>query len=142
MTMNKLVLICCIFAITSVQAQSDVDQIKKSVNDYLEGTSYSKPDQVSRAFYEEANLFLSHKDKPIWIVPIKEYVENFVANKEKGVFNGREGKILAIDINNDIATAKTQIVFKKSDMTFIDLFLLKKIEGAWKIISKAATRTK
>ncbi|AXT61682.1 hypothetical protein D1816_15405 [Aquimarina sp. AD10] len=122
-------------------AQSDKDQINTTINKYIEGTSYNKPETIKEAFYEEANLFLSRKDNSLWIVPVKDYAAGY-EKKEKGKFNGRTGKIIAVDIENDIATAKAEILISKLDLRFMDIFLLKKIEGNWKIISKAATRKK
>ncbi len=120
--------------------QAEESKIRKTINYYIEGTSYNNPEMIQQAFYEEADLFLSHKDKPLWIVPIKKYASGF-AKKEKGKFNGRKGKILSVDIENDIALAKAEILIPNLEMRFIDIFLLKKIEDKWLIISKAATRT-
>ncbi len=122
-------------------AQSEDDQIRSSINKYLKGTSYNQPEMIKEAFYDEANLFLTHKEKKLWIVPIKEYASWF-EKKERGKFNGRIGKILSIDKENDIAMAKAEISAKDKDMRYIDIFLLKKIDGKWKIISKAATTIK
>ncbi len=119
-------------------AQSEEDQISTTINKYIEGTSYNKPAIIKEAFYTKANLFLSHKEKTIWIVPVAEYASWF-EKKEKGKFNGRVGNILSIDHENDIAMAKAEILAKGKDIRYIDIFLLKKIEGEWKIISKAAT---
>ena len=121
-------------------AQSEEEQIKTAINKYIEGTSYNKPNTIKEAFYEEANLFLSHKEKEIWIVPIKEYASWF-EKKERAKFNGRLGNILFIDQENDIAMAKAEILAKGKDIRYVDIFLLKRIKGEWKIISKAATRT-
>ncbi|MBQ4822064.1 nuclear transport factor 2 family protein [Aquimarina sp. MMG016] len=123
-----------------LSAQLEEDQIKITLNKYIEGTSYNNPEMVMEAFYEKANLFLSHKEKKLWIMPIKEYAAG-LKSREKGKFNGRTGSILSVDIENDIATAKAEILIPKGELRFIDIFLLKKIEGKWKIISKAATRT-
>lgn len=122
-------------------AQSEDDNIRSSINKYLEGTSYSKPETIKEAFYEEANLFLTHKEKKLWIVPIKEYASWF-EKREQGKFNGRTGKILSVDRENDIAMAKAEILIEGKDIRYIDVFLLKKIDGDWKIISKAATSKK
>ena len=59
---------------------------------------------------------------------------------KQGKFNGRVGKILSVDQENDIAMAKAEILTKRGEIRYIDIFLLKKIEGEWKIISKAATK--
>ncbi len=121
------------------QLQSEEDHIKTTITKYLEGTSYNQPKTIKKAFYKEASLFLTHKEKKLWIVPIAEYASWF-EKKEQGTFNGRVGKILSIDQENDIAMAKAEILAKGKDIRYIDIFLLKKIEGQWKIISKAATR--
>lgn len=124
-----------------VSAQSEKENIQVTIEKYIKGTSYNNPEIILEAFYEEANLFLTHKEKKMWIVPIKEYTSWF-EKKEKGTFNGRIGKILSIDSANDIATAKAEILIEGSNNRYIDLFLLKKIDGVWKIISKVATSKK
>ncbi len=121
-------------------AQSEEDQIKAAIQKYIEGTSYNKPDMIKEAFYEEARLFLSHKEKPVWIVSVSEYASWF-GKKEQGKFNGRVGNVLSIDQENDIALAKAEILAKGKDIRYVDIFILKKINDNWKIISKAATRT-
>jgi putative intracellular protease/amidase len=118
-------------------SQSEQALIEQCLQNYLEGTSYNEPDSISKAFYWEANLFLSHKEKPLWIVPISEYVKWFQKGKQ-GEFNGRFGRILSIETYNDIALAKAEILIPEKKQEFIDMFLLKKIQGEWKIISKAA----
>ncbi len=121
-------------------AQSEEESIKITIQKYIEGTSYNNPELIKEAFYEEAPLFLSHKDKEIWIVPIKEYA-SWYEKKEKGKFNGRKGNVLSIDQQNDIALAKAEILAEGKDTRYVDVFILKKISGIWKIISKAATKT-
>lgn len=144
-----LCLIAILTSATSSLAQSDsaappVDaedaKIRAAIQAYLHGTSYNDPELVLTAFYEEADLFLSHPERELYILPIQEYL-GFFANKEKGKSNGREGEILSVERSNDIATAKAEIRSTTNDARYIDLFLLKKLQGEWKIISKAATRT-
>lgn len=125
----------------TITAQSEKEQIKATINKYIEGTSYNKPQTIKDAFYKEANLFLSHKEKEIWIVPSEEYASWF-EKKERGKFNGRIGNVLSVDQENDIAMAKAEILAEGKDSRYVDIFLLKKIKGEWKIISKAATKTK
>ncbi len=125
----------------TITAQSEKEQIKATINKYIEGTSYNKPQTIKDAFYKEAKLFLSHKEKEIWIVPSEEYASWF-EKKERGKFNGRIGNVLSVDQENDIAMAKAEILAEGKDSRYVDIFLLKKIKGEWKIISKAATKTK
>ncbi len=119
-------------------SQSEEQAIRETLQNYIEGSSYSNPEMIQEAFYEEADLFLSKEGQEIWVLSPKEYAALF-QNREPGVFNGREGKILAIDQANDIATAKAEIRIPSRKLHFIDIFLLKKLSGEWKIISKAAT---
>jgi hypothetical protein len=38
-------------------SQSEQSLIESCIQNYIEGTSYNKPDSISKAFYSEANLF-------------------------------------------------------------------------------------
>jgi len=122
-------------------ATSENQAIKKVLNDYIQGTSYNYPDKITNAFYSDANLLLENKDKAVWRVPAKEYVSWFTKHKA-GQFTGRIGEILHIDVSGLIATAKVEIILADKNRRYIDLFLLKKIERDWKIISKTAVAEK
>ncbi len=128
-----LVLASCVLT-----AQSEEEAIRESLQCYIDGSSYNDPEKIRAPFYEDARMFLSKKDQPIYVLSPNEYAE-FFKKREKGKFNGRIGKVLSIDQENDIATAKVEILIERQNMRFVDLFLLKKLEGKWKIISKAAT---
>ncbi len=136
----KKIFFAIVFALLSNAcfSQSEHALIEKCIQNYIDGTSYNKPESISKAFYTEANLFLSHKEKPLWIVPIPEYVSWFQKGNQ-GAFNGRLGKIISIESFNDIAIAKAEILIPEKKQEFMDMFLLKKIEGEWKIISKSAS---
>lgn len=123
----------------SLFAQSEEEAIRQTLQNYIDGSSYSDPELITSAFYEGADLFLSKKDQELWVLSPKEYA-NLFKNREQGKFNGRNGKILMIDYANNIASAKAEILIPKGGLKFIDIFLLKKLEGKWKIISKAATK--
>ena len=122
---------------TSV-GQTEEDSIRESLQSYIDGSSYNDPEKIVELFYEDARMFLYHPDKPIYLLSAAEYAGLF-KKREKGKFNGRVGTILSVDQSNDIATAKVEINIDEGKMIFIDLFLLKKLQGSWKIISKAAT---
>lgn len=122
-------------------AQSEMAQIEQTLLKYINGSSYSEPEIIQEAFYEQADLFLSKEDQEIWVLSPKEYAALF-ENREKGKFNGREGNILTIDRTGNIASAKAEIKIPARDLYFVDIFLLKKLSGQWKIISKAAVKIK
>nr|WP_299071211.1 nuclear transport factor 2 family protein [uncultured Allomuricauda sp.] len=123
----------------SLFAQSEEEAIRQTLQNYIDGSSYSDPELITSAFYEGADLFLSKKDQELWVLSPEEYA-NLFKNREKGKSNGRIGKILMVDYANNIASAKAEILIPKAGLKFIDIFLLKKLEGKWKIISKAATQ--
>ncbi|MBP2616624.1 nuclear transport factor 2 family protein [Chryseobacterium jejuense] len=135
----KISILCLLLLVFGqLSGQSEQAAIQKCIENYLNGTSYNEPESISKAFYPEADLYLSHNEKPIWIVPVAEYIQWFKKG-EKGLFNGRLGRILSIEFYNDIAIAKAEILIPKKKQEFMDMFLLKKIQGEWKIISKTAS---
>ena len=137
---STLLVLLGFFVVSLAFAQTDDEkQIRITLNNYIEGSSYNQLAQLENAFAKNATLYLKNKEnKALKLSPI-EYVA-FFKGKKKGTFNGRVGKILSIDIENDIATAKAEIVVAKAKTRYIDLFLLRKVEvEGWKIISKTAT---
>lgn len=120
------------------QTTSSEKEVKKTLQNYIEGSSYSKLDVLKSAFAESAILYLTSRGVFKRLTP-EEYV-GFFKNAEQGKFNGRHGKILSVEVTKDIAAAKVEIAMPKRKWKFIDLFLLKKTDKGWKIISKTATR--
>jgi len=133
-----LVSLILVLTVGIVNAQNEEDGIRESIQKYLDGSSHNDPVKIVEPFYEEARMFLYHKDQPIYLLSPAKYAALF-EKREKGTFNGRVGKILSVDRENDIAIAKAEIVITDREMRFIDMFILKKLDGTWKIISKAAT---
>ncbi len=137
--MKTKILVSLAFLVIQLSyAQSDIIRVTETIQNYIDGSSYNTLDLLENAFAENATLYLTIRDTFRTITP-KEYMSFF--NGKEGEFNGRHGKILAIDIYEDIATAKAEILIPERNWLFIDLFLLKKTEKGWKIISKTATRT-
>lgn len=135
---NYIVLFVAVFAFQFINSQSECANVEKALHNYTEGSSYNKLEMLESAFTENATLYLTGR-KGFKLYTPKEYA-SFFKNNEAGSFNGRYAKILAIEIVKDIATAKIEISIPERKMVYIDLFLLKKFENGWKIISKTATR--
>lgn len=112
--------------------------VAKTIQNYIDGSSYTQLEKLESAFYPQATLYLTMRDG-FRKMSVKDYTSLFNPVKANQ-FNGRRGKLLEIAVVEDIARAKVSIEFSKSNMEYIDLFLLKKIAGEWKIISKTATR--
>ncbi len=133
-----IVLFVTFLAFQLVNAQSAFAAIEGTLQKYMEGSSYNKLEMLESAFTENATLYLTGRDGFKLYTP-KDYVAFFKTNKA-GAFNGRYAKVLAIEVVKDIATAKIEISIPERSMVYIDLFLLKKFENGWRIISKTATR--
>ncbi|WP_298421075.1 nuclear transport factor 2 family protein [uncultured Kordia sp.] len=128
-----------LFTIQISSAQSEHAQVEKTLQNYINGSSYNKLDLLESAFVANATLYLTGRDGDFKRYTPKEYTGFFKKGK-KGEFNGREGKVIAIEIIKDIAMAKVEIAGPNRSWVYIDLFLLKKMDNEWKIISKTATR--
>ncbi|MCE7997151.1 MAG: PQQ-dependent sugar dehydrogenase [Roseivirga sp.] len=138
--MKRILLFLLLFTstLTGLKAQSDQDQIKAVLNNFIEGTSFNYPDKVLGAFYPNTPMFLYNRADTVLIMSSERYASLY-GRKQPGTRNARYAKVLAIDIERDIASAKIETLMPNWDQRFIDLVLLKKIDGIWKIISKAAT---
>lgn len=117
---------------------ADDREVAAVIQDYLQGSSYNRADQLRRAFHPEARLYLSDQADGMREVSIAEYASWF--GKNPGQFNGRIGRLLGTQVDGGIATAKAEILVVKDQARFVDLLLLKKLGGRWQIISKTATR--
>ncbi len=137
--MNRIILIVCIALISfNAKGQSDEEKVKIPLNDYMIGTSYNYPEQIKHAFTENAMLYLTKDGKP-WPRTPESYAAGF-AKREAGKFNGRHAKLLRTKVYNDIAWAEIEIIIHSINARFIDVLILQKTDGEWKIVSKTATR--
>ncbi len=123
---------------TPLFSQTEENSVETALMNYIEGTSYNDVERINKAFYPEANLYLQKSDKKLWTVPISEY-SGWYDNKTKGEFNGRVGRIISIDQSDNIALAKAEILLPNENLRFIDMFILKKEQNKWRILSKTAS---
>ena len=77
------------------QAQSEHSFVEKTLQNYMEGSSYAKLKMLKSAFADDATLYLTNKEGLFKIYTPSEYTD-FFKNSEKGKFNGRDAKVLAI----------------------------------------------
>jgi len=113
------------------------ERITSVLNNYISGSSFNQPEQIVDAFHPQARLILQSDTRSFWPVKVDEYASWF-KKRNQGEFNGRIGEVLSIDVENDIATAKVEILIPAKKRRYVDMFLLKKIEHQWQIISKTA----
>ena len=134
--------LCCLcigMAGTARAAWLDEDEqgIAAAVQLYLNGTSFNIREDIAKAFYPSARLYLDGKENTLRELGPQEYASLF-PDEKKSQFNGRIGRLLSIDVSGGVATAKAEILLVQPGIRFIDVFLLKKIKGSWQIVSKSA----
>lgn len=131
---KSLLLLIGVFLSVSLQAQTETELITDTINDYIEGTSYGNQEQVRSAFHPDLNLYsIRNGLLNVWFG--QDYINGITEGKD----TDRKGKILSIDYENNVATAKAEIIIPNRNAPFIDYFILAKIEGKWTIIHKAYT---
>ena len=139
----RTILACCLLgsaaAGTAATANQDDNAIRETVRLYLHGTSFNVQDEINQAFHTTARLYLDGKNDTEWELSGPEYAKLF-SPETIGQFNGRHGRLIKVDVSGKVATAKAEIHIPQQGVRYVDVFLLKKIAGTWKIVSKSADR--
>ncbi|WP_340067286.1 nuclear transport factor 2 family protein [Ascidiimonas aurantiaca] len=128
-----LILTIILLVIQIANAQTDLELITATLNNYIEGTANGKPNKLKKAFHPDFNLYTITRDS-LWIRSGREYISNV----KKGEKNNRIGRIISIDYEKDAAIAKAEIIIPNWRI-FTDYFLLLKYKGEWKIVHKSYT---
>ena len=133
--MKKIfILILLTIGFQSLFAQTEIELITRTLNDYIEGTANGQPERLKNAFHPDFNLYFVGQDSlRIW--KGKEYVGNI----KEGEKNDRQGKIVSIDFENNAASATIEIDIPSRKRIYTDYLLLLKYQGTWKIIHKSFT---
>lgn len=122
------------------QQSDDLDAITQTLEQYFYGSSHSDAEKLAQAFHPDALLYLEKADTPVWQISSEEYL-SWHKDENKGRDNGRIGRVLQIDVEGNLATAKAEILIPHKQLRYVDSFLLKKVAGKWQIISKSAAGT-
>ncbi len=133
---NSFILFLLLISCQTIQAQSEFEAITKTLTDYIEGSTEGQPNRLKTAFHPDLNLYSIGKDQKLNIWSGTAYIED----TKEGKPTGEGGKIISIDFENNAAVAKVEISHPKSPSTYIDYFMLLKIEGKWTIIHKMYTK--
>jgi len=129
-----VVLLLNTFINAQAKVKSDFEQITATLTDYIEGTANGEPERLRRAFHPDFNLYAVDAKNGLLVRSGAEYI----AGVKKGEKTNRIGRIVAIDLEKDAATAKAEIVIPNWRI-FTDYFLLVRYEGSWKIVQKSYT---
>ena len=115
----------------SVTAQSEIESIKTTLNQYIDGTAIGVRTKLKNAFHPHFDLFLIAADT-LRTIKGSEYINRVESGK---VYN-RKAKIISIDYENDTAVGKIEVYFPDRNQVATDYLLLLKGNEGWKIIHK------
>ncbi len=133
--MKKLRIICLLIGAVQVSlAQTDKEAVTETLVHYIEGTANGEPERLKKAFHPDFNLYFVKNDSvSVW------KGADYIGNVKEGRKSNRIGKIVAMDITNDAATAKVEIDMPDRKRLYTDYFLLLKTQGRWQIVHKSFT---
>ena len=114
--------------------KSEIELITETLMHYIDGTANGEPDRLRKAFHPDFNLYSVTAEDSLRIWSGEDYVGRI----EEGKKSNRIGRIISIDLENDAAIAKAEILIPEWRV-FTDYFLLLKYEGSWKIVHKSYT---
>ena len=118
----------------AVSSSSDTEQVTRTLMDYIEGTANSEPARLRNAFHPDFKLYVVNEANELVIRSGEQYIMNFNNGKK----TNRVGRILSIDIDNNAAMAKVEVL-TPNQRQYTDYFMLMKYQGAWKIVQKSYT---
>lgn len=122
------------FNISAQTSDSAIAQITETIMNYIDGTANGDPEKLRKVFHPAFNLY-AVTDKDSLLI---RSGEKYISNIKPGEKVNRIGRIISIDVENNAAIAKAEIVIPGWRI-FTDYFLLMKYEGSWKIVQKSYT---
>ena len=122
------------FNVSAQTSDSAISQITETIMNYIDGTANGDPEKLRKVFHPAFNLY-AVTDKDSLLI---RSGEKYISNIKPGEKVNRIGRIIAIDVENNAAIAKAEIVIPGWRI-FTDYFLLMKYEGSWKIVQKSYT---
>jgi protease I len=113
----------------AARAQSDEDQLKATLNNYLDGIATGDTTKMGRSLYGQANLRSLNARGEISNMPVRKFISATPAGGSKGAT-----RIVSYSF---IGTAGTAVVeWEYKDFRFVDFLALLKTDAGWRIVSR------
>jgi len=130
-----LTIVLVLIGIQNTMAQSDDVLIRETLNKYITGSTGGQPELLKQAFHPDLNLYYVKNNQVATWSGVA-----YIKDTKQGHPTGEIGKILSIDYTNNAAVAKVEIANPKSEVPYIDYFMLLKTDKKWTIIHKMFTK--
>jgi hypothetical protein len=124
---------------STTETATDRDAITAVVQLYIDGSATGDASKLKQAFHPEARMYGSLGDQRL-DMPIAELYPMLEA-KPMDVDGSYEASVTAVDQVDDAAIARLEESGCWGNVSFVDFFLLARIDGSWKIVSKSFAHT-
>lgn len=133
---NLLTLLFVLTFVTAPVAQTAEETgVRAAIDQYFKGHATGSGEEMRKAFLPTAHIEGNRQGKfTSWTVD--DYVRNF-SGKPAADEASRKRTIDRVDVAGTAAMARATLVHGQT--TFVDYFVLLKVDGAWKIANKVYT---
>jgi hypothetical protein len=118
---------------------TDREAITAVVQLYIDGAADGDADKLKQAFDERAWMFGAVGDQR-FDIPITAMIE-MTAAQPMNVAGNYRATITSVASTGDAATASLEESGCWGTVSFVDYFLLSRIDGTWKIVAKSFAHT-
>ena len=115
------------------EIQADKVLITQTIDNYFEGWMTGDTTLLGKAMHSTCKL-KNVKEEKVLVFDRAKYLSFFKPRPRR---ENAGGRVLSIDITNNIAAAKCRIF--TADRLYTDYFNLMKLDGRWYIVDKIAT---
>ncbi|MFC0181100.1 nuclear transport factor 2 family protein [Pseudarcicella hirudinis] len=135
---TKQILLYLFFALTgftfSVNAQSEDDNVKACINNYLEGVTKGDTSRLNKAFHPTAMLrSINSVNGRLYDIPVR----NFIAKTPAGGVQATT-KIVSYAYIGISALATVELQF--ADFKYVDLLSMLKFGNEWRIVTRVFSK--
>lgn len=123
------------FATSAAAQGSEEAGVRAAINQYFKGHATGSGDEMRKAFLPTAHIE-GNRQGTFTSWTVDQYVKNF-SGKPAADEASRRRTIDSVDLAGTAAMAKATLVHGQT--TFVDYFVLLKVDGEWKIANKVYT---
>jgi len=134
-TVIRLAFAVLLFASPAAAQGSEEAGVRTAIDQYFKGHATGNGDEMRKAFLPTAHIE-GNRQGTFTSWTVDEYVKNF-SGKPAADEAARKRTIHSVDVSGTAAMAKATLVHGQT--TFVDYFVLLKVDGEWKIANKVYT---
>jgi Putative lumazine-binding len=130
---NSIFILAVCFGLNMKSQTQEKDLIQQTIKTYFDGWMTGDTMKLGKVMHASCHLKFM-RDNQLQVIDRKSYLSRF---KLKAKLENTEGRIIAIDITRNIASAKCEI--ETPERLFTDYFNMMKINEEWYIVDKISS---